>query len=184
VLFRSFYRLFAFLSYLPIPKDAGDFSLLDRRVVNHLLACPERDVFLRGLRAYVGFRQIGVDYVRPERMFGRSTNSLLKNFEWAKKAIFAYSRTPLNLLTYLGLGLFSLSLLGMLVTVALKLLFPEQAPRGTATILLAVTFFGGINLLASSILGEYLGKTMEEAKRRPRYIRRSLIRHGRLVELQ
>jgi dolichol-phosphate mannosyltransferase len=85
--YKAFYRVFDYFSYVPIPHDAGDFSLIDRRVVKWILRFPERDLFLRGVRAFAGFKQIGVDYTRPERMFGVSTNSLLKNIGWAKKGI-------------------------------------------------------------------------------------------------
>ena len=104
LLYKAFYRVFAKFSYVKIPHDAGDFSLIDRRVVGWLLQCPERDLFLRGLRAYVGFRQTGVDYFRPKRMFGESTNNLLKNLEWAKRGIFSFSNTPLKLLTAGGVA--------------------------------------------------------------------------------
>ncbi|MCD8242843.1 MAG: NAD-dependent epimerase/dehydratase family protein [Parabacteroides sp.] len=86
--YKAFYRVFSFMSEIPVPENAGDFSLMDRSVVFWLLQCKERDFFLRGLRAYVGFKQVGVDYVRPERVFGRSTNNWIKNIGWAKKAIF------------------------------------------------------------------------------------------------
>ena len=86
--YKAFYRLFRAASYVPMPLDAGDFSLLDRRVVKAMNAMPENNRFLRGLRAWVGFKQVGVPYVRPERLFGRTTNSLLKNFGWARKAVF------------------------------------------------------------------------------------------------
>ena len=89
--YKLFYRLFDAFSYLPIPHDAGDFSLIDRRAVKAILAYPERDFFLRGIRASVGFKQTGIDYVRPERMFGRSTNSFLKNVGWAKKGILSFT---------------------------------------------------------------------------------------------
>ena len=79
--------MFDRVSYLRIPHDAGDFSLMDKRVVRSVLQFPERDLFLRGVRAFVGFRQTGVDYVRPERMFGRSTNNFFRNVGWAKKGI-------------------------------------------------------------------------------------------------
>ena len=85
IAYKLFYRVFDTFSYIKIPRDAGDFSLIDRRVMEAMLRFPERDLFLRGVRAYAGFRQVGVDYVRPERMFGRTTNSLLKNLGWAKK---------------------------------------------------------------------------------------------------
>src|SRR3989442_3914293 len=99
VAYKVFYRLFRAASYVPMPLDAGDFSLLDRRVVEALNSLPETNRFLRGLRAWVGFKQSGVPYVRPERMFGRTTNSLLRNLAWARKAIFSYSYAPLTLLT-------------------------------------------------------------------------------------
>ncbi len=97
--YKLFYRLFDTFSYIKIPRDAGDFSLVDRRVVEAMLRFPERDLFLRGVRAYAGFRQVGVDYVRPERMFGRTTNSLLKNLGWAKKGILSFSYVPLDIMS-------------------------------------------------------------------------------------
>ena len=90
VAYKAFYRLFRVASYIAIPVDAGDFSLMARPVVNALNSLPENNRFLRGLRAWVGFRQTGVPYTRPERMFGRTTNSLLKNLGWARKAIFSF----------------------------------------------------------------------------------------------
>ena len=89
--YKSFYRLFNKLSYLEIPLDAGDFSLMDRKVVNEINNAMERDRFIRGLRAWVGFKQIGVPYHRPERLFGKSTNNFFKNVKWAKKGIFSFS---------------------------------------------------------------------------------------------
>jgi nucleoside-diphosphate-sugar epimerase/glycosyltransferase involved in cell wall biosynthesis len=183
LIYKAFYRVFAKLSYIRIPHDAGDFSLIDRRVVGWLLACPERDLFLRGLRAYVGFRQIGVDYIRPERMFGRSTNNLIKNIGWAKKAFFSYSTAPLHALTAAGFALLGTSLLLGAITIAIRLFFPHWPAQGATSILLATLFFGSLNLVGIGILGEYIGKIMEEVKGRPRLIRSSLIRNGELSEL-
>ena len=148
VLYKAFYRIFAMLSYVEIPHDAGDFSLIDRRVVSWLLRCPERDLFLRGLRAYIGFRQTGVDYVRPKRMFGESTNNLLKNLEWAKRGIFSFSNAPLKLLSAGGIVLLGLSIVLGLIVTALRIWIPDIAPRGATTLLLASLFFGAINLFA------------------------------------
>ncbi len=178
--YKLFYRIFDFFSYLSIPHDAGDFSLLDRRVVEAILRFPERDFFLRGVRAYVGFKQTGVDYVRPERAFGRSTNSLLKNLDWAKKGILSYSYTPLTILSFAGTALFFLSLALGALQVALRLLYPDIAPKGATTVLLAILFFGSINLFALAILGEYLAKIFEEVKRRPHFIRQSIIKGGEI----
>ncbi len=182
-MYKAFYRIFAAFSYVPIPKDAGDFSLMDKRVVGWLLKCPERDLFVRGLRAFVGFRQVGVDYVRPERMFGRSTNNLLKNIEWAKRGIFSFSNTPLTMLTASGVALLALSVMLGFAFLLIRLLAPSQVPPGATTILLLILFFGALNLFAVGIVGEYVAKIMEEVKGRPRLIRAALITNGELSEL-
>jgi hypothetical protein len=171
------------LSYVQIPLDAGDFSLIDRRVVGWLLRSPERDLFLRGLRAYIGFRQTGVDYVRPKRMFGESTNNLLKNLEWAKRGIFSFSNAPLKMLSAAGVVLLGLSIVLGVIVVALRILIPDIAPRGATTLLLASLFFGAVNLFAVGLVGEYVAKIMEEVKARPRLIRSGLIRNGETSRL-
>lgn len=181
--YKLFYRIFAAFSYISIPRDAGDFSLMDRRVVGWLLKCPEGDVFMRGLRAYVGFNQTGVDYVRPERMFGRSTNSFFKNIDWAKKGIFSFSNTPLSMLTAGGVAALGLSILVALVVAILRLLMPDIAPRGITTLLITILMFGSINLFAIGVVGEYVAKIMTEVKGRPRLIRSAMIRGGISTDL-
>ncbi len=176
--YKAFYRVFDYFSYITIPHDAGDFSLMDKRVVQAILQFPERDLFLRGVRAFAGFKQTGVDYVRPERMFGRSTNNLLKNIDWAKKGILSFSNTPLNIMSVAGVTMTGLSIVLGFVQIAARILFPTSAPRGITTTLLLILFFGSLNFLGISILGEYLAKVFEEVKRRPHFIRRSEIREG------
>jgi dolichol-phosphate mannosyltransferase len=176
--YKAFYRVFDFFAYIPIPRDAGDFSLMDREVVRWLLRFPERDLFIRGVRAFAGFRQTGVDYVRPERVFGRTTNGLLKNINWAKKGIFSFSNTPLNILSFAGSAMFVLTVLLGILQIVGRLLFPELTPKGATTILLTILFFGSINLLGIAILGEYIGKILEEVKQRPHFIRRNIIKDG------
>jgi nucleoside-diphosphate-sugar epimerase/glycosyltransferase involved in cell wall biosynthesis len=183
LLYKAFYRVFAAFSYVRIPHDAGDFSLMDRRVVGWLLNCPERDLFMRGLRAYVGFRQTGVDYERPKRMFGTSTNNLLSNLEWAKRGIFSFSNTPLKLLTAAGIALLGLAGLIGTTLVAARLIVPDIAPRGAVSTQLAILFFGALNLFAIGLIGEYVAKIMEEVKGRPRLIRAALIRGGVATDL-
>jgi polyisoprenyl-phosphate glycosyltransferase len=180
VAYKAFYRVFDYFSAVPIPRDAGDFSLIDRRVVRWLLACGERDLFLRGLRAYVGFRQTGVAYKRPERLFGRSTNSMLKNLGWAKKGILSFSRTPLDLLTASGVMLVLVSVFLGLMQFLARLFFPELAPRGITTVVLLIMFFGSFTICAISLIGEYIAKIFEEVKARPTFIRRHLIRAGEI----
>jgi dolichol-phosphate mannosyltransferase len=163
-----------------VPHDAGDFSLLDRKVVDALIQFPERDLFLRGLRAFAGFRQTGVDYHRPERMFGRSTNSLLRNFGWAKKGILSFSNTPLNILSAAGAILLVGTVLLALVQVTLRVFRPSSVPQGVTTVLLAIMFFGSLSVLSTAVVGEYIAKVFEEVKRRPLYIRRSVVRNGQI----
>ncbi|MCX6727082.1 MAG: glycosyltransferase family 2 protein [Candidatus Shapirobacteria bacterium] len=177
IAYKLFYRIFHKISYISIPLDAGDFSIIDRKVVNVLKTFPERDRFLRGLRAWVGFKQTGIIYTRPERMFGKTTNNFYKNFNWATKGIFSFSYVPLQIMTMLSLIVFLLSLLAIVVQIALRLIIPDSAPRGTTTILIAVLFIGSIQLLGISILGEYIGKIFEEVKQRPKYIVNSVFKN-------
>jgi len=176
--YHGFYLLFAAMSEVPIPKDAGDFSLIDRSVVYWMLQCHERDAYLRGLRAYVGFKQVGVDYVRPKRIFGVSTNNLVKNIGWAKKGIFSFSRIPLHMLTTLGvISCISTTFLAMF-SIIIHVLTPASAPKGVTFISLLVMFFGSFTVLGIGLLGEYIGKIFEEAKARPAFIRRSITVRG------
>ena len=176
--YKLFYRLFHQLSYVDIPRDAGDFSLIDRKVVRWILTCQERDFFLRGVRAFVGFRQTGVDYIRPERVFGKSTNNMWRSFGWAKKGILSFSNVPLNTLTGLGIVSFIAGIVLSLGQIVAKLLFPSAAPRGVTTVILLILVLGSINLLAISIVGEYIAKILEEVKARPHFVRLNIIRSG------
>jgi dolichol-phosphate mannosyltransferase len=176
--YKAFYRVFNFFSYVPVPHDAGDFALLDRKVVNAIIDFPERDLFLRGVRAFVGFRQTGVDYFRPERMFGRSTNNLIRNLGWAKKGILSFSNTPLQVVSAAGVVLFSVTIALAMLQIALRVFRPEWVREGITTVLLVIMFFGSISILCVAVVGEYVAKIFEEVKSRPLYIRRSILRNG------
>jgi len=119
-----------------------------------------------------------VDYVRPERMFGRTTNSLTKNLWWAKKGILSFTFVPLSLLSFAGPMLLVISLVLGALQLGLRLVFPESAPKGATTTLLLILFFGSNNLTAIATVGEYVGKILEETKRRPHFIRRAIVRGG------
>jgi polyisoprenyl-phosphate glycosyltransferase len=174
--YRSFYRLLRRTAYINIPVDAGDFSMIDRKVVKQLVALPETEQFLRGLRAWVGFKQTGVDYVRPERMFGVSTNNWTKNIWWAKKAIFSFSFAPLEAMSYAGFLLTGLSVIGIIAQIVARIVLPDP-PQGFTTVIILTLFFGGLNLLGLSFLGEYISKIFEETKKRPKFIR-TMVRKG------
>jgi glycosyltransferase involved in cell wall biosynthesis len=173
VLARAFYKIFRSVSEVPMPLHAGDFSLMDRRVVDELLALPETDQFLRGLRAWIGFKQIGVDYVRPERAFGRSTHSFAKNFWWAKKGIFSFSFLPIEALSHVALVMTLLAFGTFAYQVGLAL-FDPAATRGLPFIAALVAFMGSLQLLAIALIGQYLIRVFEETKRRPKFIRKAV----------
>jgi polyisoprenyl-phosphate glycosyltransferase len=173
--YKAFYRLFRYTSYVTIPLDAGEFSLMDRRVVDALNALPEKNRLIRGLRAWVGYRQIGVPYHRPERMFGRTNQNLLSNLGWARKAIVSFSYAPLDLITWLALATVGFSFLTIVLQVLAKLFFPKEAPRGFTMMLCFILFLGGIQLLCLSIIGSYLAHIYDEVKRRPPYIIESIL---------
>lgn len=175
VAYKLFYRLFRRLSYVAVPLDAGDFSLMDRRVVEALNSLPENNRFLRGLRAWVGFRQIGVPYVRPERLFGRTTNSFFRNLGWARKAIFSFSYAPLDFITWIALACVGFSSVWIVLQILIRILFPQLTPGGFTTLIVLVLFIGGIQLLCLGIIGSYLAHIYDEVKRRPPYIVESVI---------
>ena len=182
LLCRWFYRVFRRLSYVAVPLDAGDFALMDRKIVRELLALPETDQFLRGLRAWVGFKQTGVPYLRPQRPFGRSTHSWLANVWWAKKGIFSFTFLPVELIGYVAAGLMVLSTVvgGYEIVDALR--HPE-VPHHLSLTLVAVAFFGSLNLLAIATIGEYLIKIFEETKRRPKFIRKAIRQGGKVFRV-
>jgi len=176
--YKAFYRVFQAVAPFDIPRDAGDFSLMSREVVEVVESMPERDLFIRAQRAYAGFRQTGVDYKRPERMFGTSTNNIGRNVGWATRGVLAVSRAPLTALSLFALALFGFSLLLSIVLVVRKLVFPGSVPAGQALIPVLVLGLGSLNLLAIAIVGEYVGRILEETKKRPRFVRRLMTECG------
>ena len=152
-----------------VPVDAGDFSLIDRKVMTVLNSLPERDRFMRGLRAWAGYKQTGVPYVRPERMFGRSTNSLLSNIRWAKKGIFSFSYIPLELISMAALFVAFVAVAAIVLQIVMRFVQPE-VPHGVATIICVCLFLGAIQLFSLAFIAEYLTKIFEEVKRRPHYV--------------
>jgi nucleoside-diphosphate-sugar epimerase/glycosyltransferase involved in cell wall biosynthesis len=175
-----FYRLFNAFSYLPIPRDAGDFSLLDKRVVAALLQFPERDLFIRGVRAFAGFRQVGVDYSRARgpRRGGRDT--LMRRFMRAKQGVLSFSNVPLSILSFFGVALMLVSIVLGMVQIIIRLVDPHRSVSGITTLLLAIFFFGAVNAFALGLVGEYIGRIFEEVKQRPHFIRRTFIKDGEI----
>ena len=178
--YKLFYRIFHRLSDVKVPVDAGDFSLIDKKVVSHLLRFSEKDIFLRGLRAWVGFKQTGIPYVRPERLFGQSTNTLFTNIRWAKKGIFSFSMKPLHYIQTIGVIMFFITiLLGIYYFVNYFINPPGENARGIMTVIMLMLGINSILLISLSVIGDYIGKITEEVKNRPKYIRNKLIINGK-----
>lgn len=166
---KLFYRLIYRITDVDIPKDTGDFRLMDRKVVKVLRTLRERSRFMRGLSAWVGFRQTGVYYVREPRFAGETKYPLRKMIKFALDAITSFSYVPLQLATYFGFAIAGLSLMGMVIAIYLRLSTGREL-LGQATTLVAVLFLGGIQLIFLGIIGEYLGRIYDEVKARPLYI--------------
>ena len=165
-----FYRLIARITDVDIPLDAGDFRLMDRKVVSVLNQMRERHRFLRGMSAWVGFRQTGVPYRRAARFAGETKYPFRKMLRLAMNAITGFSYFPLQLATYVGFFSAGLSIFSIPLVIALRLLGSQQPLLGQATTLIAVLFLGGVQLISLGILGEYIGRIYDEARGRPLYI--------------
>jgi dolichol-phosphate mannosyltransferase len=169
------YRLIAGLSSVKLPLDAGDFGLMSRRVVDRIREAPERQRYLRGLRAWVGFRQIGVPVHRAERTAGYSKYSWSKLFGLAFDGLFSFSVAPLRAAAILGFIAIALSSLFALYSVIARLFF-DRSPQGFTALIVVMTFLSGMNLLFLGLVGEYLGRVYEEVKRRPLYVADQVVR--------
>jgi polyisoprenyl-phosphate glycosyltransferase len=164
-----FYRIIFRITDVDIPLDTGDFRLMDRQVVDVMGQMRERHRFLRGMSAWVGFRQAGVTYKRVARYSGETKYPFSKMLRLAITAITGFSYFPLQLATYIGFVCAGLSILSI-PAVAVARLFGEQAFLGQATTLISVLFLGGVQLISLGILGEYIGRVYDEVKGRPLYI--------------
>ncbi len=164
-----FYRIIYRITDVEIPLDTGDFRLLDRQVVDVLCQMRERKRFPRGMAAWVGFRQIGVPYKRAARMAGETKYPFRKMLRLALDAVTGFSYVPLQLATYFGFVCAGVSALAIPLVIILRLV-GNQAFFGQASTLIAVLFLGGVQLISLGILGEYIGRLYDEAKKRPLYI--------------
>jgi glycosyltransferase involved in cell wall biosynthesis len=167
---KLFYRLIGKLSDTEIPLDAGDFRLMDRCVADALLAMPERDRFVRGMVSWLGFSQAAVPYRRAARAAGETKYSLFKMLRFATDGIVSFSILPLRLATWVGFAASGIALLGILMTVVERLMGVEGLVKGWASILVAILFIGGVQLICMGIIGEYVGRIYGESKRRPLYV--------------
>jgi glycosyltransferase involved in cell wall biosynthesis len=180
--YRVFYRLIAVLSSTRLPLDSGDFGLISRRVVDEIRGMPEHHRYLRGLRTWVGFRQIGVPIERSRRHAGRTKYSPLKLLKLASDGIFAFSIVPLRAAALLGVLAIGCS--SLFAGYAIYARFWLHSPQGFTALIVVMTFLSGVNLLFLGIIGEYVGRVYEETKARPHYVVRKVVsRNARPVLL-
>jgi dolichol-phosphate mannosyltransferase len=167
---KIFYRLLGKLTDVDIPVDTGDFRLIDRKVCEALKQLPERSRYVRGLMSWVGFKQTAIEFERSERFAGETKYPLKKMLKLAMDGIMSFSYKPLRIASYLGTFLSLASFLYLIFVLLQKLIFPESAQSGWASIIAVSLFFNGIILLMLGIIGEYIGRIYDEAKGRPLYI--------------
>lgn len=167
--YALFYRILKRIANVEIPLDAGDFSLMDRRVVDHINAMPEHNRFIRGLRGWVGFRQIGLPYSREARQAGAPKYNLRRLLNLAMNGVISFSSIPLQVASWMGV-LSSLLGFAVLVWVLVNGLVSGRTPPGWASLAVIVLVFGGIQLIVLGIIGEYISRIFDEVKCRSHYI--------------
>lgn len=175
-MFWAFYRILGWIANIDLPADAGNFALMDRRVVTALVSMPERNRFLRGLRAWVGFRQIGVPVVRRARYDYTTRLGFRGQWKLAMNAIFAFSYVPLFVFRLAGAMTVALSILLILWALYYKLIVGLEI-KAWASQLITTSFFGGINLLGIGVVGEYVARIHDEVKGRPNYVIHHITRY-------
>jgi dolichol-phosphate mannosyltransferase len=179
---KYFYRCISKLSDTFIPLDTGDFRLMDRKVVDALLEMPECDRFVRGMVSWIGFSQIAVPYRRAPRVVGSTKFSLVKMMRFATDGIVSFSIVPLRLATWLGFFTSGIAILGILIAVLERLFGVVGLVKGWASLVIAVLFLGGVQLICMGIIGEYVGRIYGESKRRPLYVVRDRMGFGKQGE--
>jgi dolichol-phosphate mannosyltransferase len=176
-----FYRILKKIANIDIPLDSGDFSFISRRVVNVLNKMPEESRFIRGMRTWIGFKQIGIAYDRQERASGDSKYSFSKLVQLALNGIYNFSEFPIKFVTSLG-GFAIISSVIYLISVIVKKLFFDQVIEGFTALLFVIILFGGIQLMAIGVLGEYILRIFFQSKSRPNFIIEKEICAGKYLD--
>ncbi|AGH82371.1 family 2 glycosyl transferase [Psychromonas sp. CNPT3] len=176
---KSFYRILNYLSEVKIPLDTGDFRLMDRQVVDHLIAMPEKSRFIRGMVSWIGFNQTAISYKRSARFAGESKYPLAKMLKFGIDGILSFSVKPLKLSIMMGFACSGVAMLMLLYSVYIRLM-TDHWETGWTSILVSILFMGGVQLISIGILGEYVARIYNESKQRPLYI----IKQQREVDVQ
>lgn len=173
--YKAFYRVMRRVANIAIPLDAGDFCIMDRRVVDLVINMPERNRFVRGIRSWVGLNQVGVEYERGARHAGETKYSFGRLVTLALDGLVSFSFVPLRVISLAGIGVSILSIM-LAVIYTVQKLFWGLDPPGFPTTIVAIFFLAGIQLITIGVIGEYVGRIFEEVKRRPMYVVRQVIR--------
>lgn len=172
--YKVFYRVLQKIASIDIPLDSGDFSLLSRRVVDVINSMPEESRYLRGMRSWVGFKQIGYKYSRPDRQAGNTQYSFRHLLRLAMNGIFNFSEFPIKFITFLGVSTMSIGVIYFIITL-IKRFSSDYVPDGFTAIVFLIILFGGVQLISIGIIGEYLIRVFFQVKKRPLFIIKELI---------
>lgn len=173
--YAAFYRLLQRVANIEIPLDSGDFCIMDRRVVDLLVNMPERNRFVRGIRSWVGLKQVGLKYERAARFGGETKYGYSRLVALALDGLVSFSYVPLRVISMIGIGVSVISIL-LAIIYAIQKIFWGLSPPGFPTTIVAIFFLAGIQLITIGVIGEYVGRIFEEVKRRPVYVVRQVIR--------
>lgn len=174
--YSLFYRLMQSISYVDMPLDSGDFSLISRRVADVLKQMPEESRFIRGMRSWIGFRQIGVEYERDARLDGESKYSFSMLQRLAYNGIFNFSEYPVKLITRMGMFTIGIAVIYLIQTLIKRFIY-HDVPQGFTALLFVIVLFSGVQLIALGLIGEYVLRIFFQAKGRPLYVVREVIQH-------
>jgi glycosyltransferase involved in cell wall biosynthesis len=181
--YYSFYRIMRQFGNIDLPADSGDFALLSRKVVDYLNLLPEQNRYLRGMRAWIGFKQIGIAYERQERHAGDSKYTLKRLIELAYSGLFNFSSFPIKFITRLGVITILISL-SYLVYVLISKFVYGNVPTGFTALLMAIILFSGVQLISLGIIGEYVLRIYQQSQQRPLFIIDKVVKDGKLINGQ
>ena len=173
---KYFYRFLGKMSDVKIPKDTGDFRLIDKSVVEAFRQMPEHNRFIRGMISWIGFNQTYIEYTRDERFAGETKYPLSKMIKFASDGIIAFSSKPLKLMTGFGIFAIIIAFLIFIYAIISKIFF--HTSLGWTSLMCVMVFFGGVQLISLGIIGEYIGRIYDESKRRPLYLIKDKINFG------
>ncbi|NLI25181.1 MAG: glycosyltransferase family 2 protein [Bacteroidales bacterium] len=169
MVYWAYYRIFKRMSNIYIPLDSGDFALMRNTVVRHLITMREQSLYIRGIRSWLGFRQIGLEYDRDRRQGGEPKYTLRKLLRLAFNGIFSFSEYPVRLISRLGLAVVVISIVYIIITLVKKYVYGD-VPQGFTTLIIFISLFSGVQLVALGLIGEYMVRIYDETRRRPLFI--------------